>query len=37
MARYPYRSGWCGSNGHARCVGSYAGEPCHCKCHAVSK
>jgi hypothetical protein len=28
--RFPYISGWCGSNAHERCLGVYAG--CACKC-----
>lgn len=28
-----YLSGWCGTNGHDRCRGAYAGVDCVCSCH----
>lgn len=31
--RHPYRSGHCGTGGHDRCTGAYAGVACTCTCH----
>lgn len=28
-----YRSGWCGTQSHERCLGRYAGATCSCGCH----
>lgn len=30
-----YRSGWCGSTRHDRCLGAYAGTACDCTCHTT--
>jgi len=33
-SRYRYRTGWCGTDRHGRCAGTYAGGiVCTCQCH----